>query len=472
MANCLSNAVWALQRRVLTCKGKQQPKPKPFALMNIGRAFKRRMKTFPNLEKQTQQHILELQKNPRKRAYIEKAIEQLSQGYVYKVPCKIKAFTKKEKTEIYEHDLAYDDDLIHYSDNEKGHIKDPRMVMPTEVTHRLQVSQFFGGDNEHIIINNVNETFGYTVVMKGLDTLQVGEALRGSWDFYAGQSPVCCLLDCSRFDAHVNTTTMRWAQSVYADMLDECYQIDAVKLLRDFEKLAISVHCPDGNVKVKTKKSVLPSGVPVTSTMAVLIVCGVLYKYRHWARFFDNGDDFGFIAPASVSTRLSKDLVKAFDDIGQEVIVEGSTTIFEKIKFCQMQPVWNGEQYTMTRGLEALQKDLFKMKRGLRRDVYIKAVSEGGKSLSSGIPVFQKFYDVLGRKLTKVKLSKWALDGGLKYWARFGEGKIRAVEDESRLSFARAYDISPNLQVEWETAFENGFMWKMKGYVSDTYGWR
>jgi hypothetical protein len=84
-------------------------------------------------------------------------------------------------------------------------------------------------------------------------------------------------------------------------------------------------------------------------------------------------------------------------------------------------------------------------------------VSLGGKHLTDGLPVFNKFYDYLGRGAGQRKLNKniasvydsgfWRMQHGMKYVGR-------QVTDDTRYSFWVAFGVTPEDQILLEKKFD------------------
>ena len=72
----------------------------------------------------------------------------------------------------------------------------------------------------------------------------------------------------------------------------------------------------------------------------------------------NNGDDCVVIMDRNSLQRFNSHLREWFLQMGFNLTVESTVRVLEKIKFCQCQPVFNGVEYVMVRGLvAALQKD-------------------------------------------------------------------------------------------------------------------
>ena len=145
--------------------------------------------------------------------------------------------------------------------------------------------------------------------------------------------------------------------------------------------------------------------------------------------------------------------------------VEKPVDVFEEIEFCQCHPVWNGEQWTMCRNLP---KVLFCDAAHIGRDeleisIIRSAMAESGMIWAKGIPVIPSFYQCLGRSgyrgsptAKQIKLREFLMRNSGTYWHSRGcDSGTQQVTSEARLSFYRAFGVSPSEQVALEQ-FYNG----------------
>jgi hypothetical protein len=75
-----------------------------------------------------------------------------------------------------------------------------------------------------------------------------------------------------------------------------------------------------------------------------------------------------------------------------------------------------------------------------------------GLALAGDMPVYNAFYEMIGRN-TRFRRSK-ELVRGVHYLARGMEGKRRPVSAVSRVSFFRAFDVTPEEQIALEALYD------------------
>lgn len=178
----------------------------------------------------------------------------------------------------------------------------------------------------------------------------------------------------------------------------------------------------------------------------------------------DDGDDCVIICERRNLRKLTELIPPHFLAAGFTMEVGGAVDIFEQIKFCQCQPVWNGVCYTMVRNpTKALSTDLCGTGRWVDDDVrrgIISLVGYGGGHLCTGIPVMQAFYQLL-RHGAPINEREFDDSGFGRMVMGYLHDKKRKVTDDpllrpitprSRVSFYLAFGILPDLQRALEHA--------------------
>jgi len=329
----------------------------------------------------------------------------------------------------------------------------PRMISPMDPIHRVKMARYFGCGNESIIVHYIDSLFRTPTVMKGLNLTEVASCCRMKWDKFS--DPVFVPLDCSRFDAHCNRHAYSHVERILSMFVHPGERGMAIKLIKDMRKLKYCLFTQDGWFKQTAPHCLLPSGCTITSLFAIVLVCSVLYRFHiiYGWEFIDMGDDFGIFMERTDVDKL-KEVESSFLGVGQEVVAEEPVDVFEQISFCQANPVFDGSKYKMVRSPFTCIKDCIKINTNITDDSWRKSVSIGGKILNSNIPFLFEFYDMIGRGASYTnKVSRIMTDGGMRFWLKgqdFKDIKDNTVSMESRLSFERAFGISPALQILFE----------------------
>lgn len=457
--SCLNTLSGATQRRVLTCKGKPQPYvPRYFVKTKLKRVWKPIL-----LERNTMDDVIEWQSEKRLKMAYRKAKSDYEDGVRFKVPLRIKIFTKEEKSErTLDPDLDYHlstEYFIKLFQSMEGDEKDSRVILPPDIIYRLLLSTYFGKPNEHRIVEELNKQIGYPAILKGYSPKQMGAIIKELWDSVGGDGEAIFVgLDCSRFDAHFNESA---ATYVY-DFLANMYPLDpeARRLLNLLFKVKLVGTTKEGFFTVRPKNHTLLSGVPITSIAAIIVVAGVLFDETGGAplvKFIDMGDDFGLIMHRSCYDIVDS-VLNAFREIGQEVVRESYSIVIEGIRFCQMMPleVSPGE-WIMVRDPQGLGKDFIKIKsdKDISRRDWAYSVAQCGLAWMGKTPIAAAHYRIFESLGKGGKYKPRSIVGGLGYYSRpsefVGSG---TVETCARLSFHRGTGIDPETQIAIETLLD------------------
>jgi hypothetical protein len=298
--------------------------------------------------------------------------------------------------------------------------------------------------------------------MKGYTTEELGRIVHAKWSRFS--KPVAVGFDASRFDQHVSKEALQWEHSIY-NRLFGCKRL--AKLLSWQVGDRGKARCPDGVIHYQ-RTGGRASGDMNTSLGNCLITCGLFWEFRRRYgldfELINNGDDCVIICEESRSHLL--ELVPDFFlTYGFTMVVEPTVHHLEQVVFCQMQPIYDGRVWLMVRQLSALDKDQacvqdIRSEKQFRK--WISAVGVCGLHLTAGIPVFQAFYKslIIDPDVGGVMNSPQFAQGGLYYWYRAKCSSPTPpvelhVSDEARVSFWRAFGLTPDEQVALEEWYAN-----------------
>lgn len=332
----------------------------------------------------------------------------------------------------------------------------PRVIQPRDPRYNLEVGRFLKKLEHQIFdaISAVND--GVPVVMKGHNAHGTAKWLRHKWDMF--RKPVAVGLDASRFDQHVSLDALKWEHSVYLDCFKGQDRVELARLLRwQLRNKGVGV-ATDGQIKY-TVEGCRMSGDMNTGLGNCLLMCAMVYAYcsekgiAH--QLANNGDDCVVIMESRDLAKFMDGLQLWFLEMGFTMKVEDPVNIFEKVEFCQTQPVWDGERWVMTRNpWKCIPKDLMTFLDVNRPKVaqgWMAAIGECGLSLSGGLPVLQEFYRALLRNGQIGGISKHpALESGFFRLARGMARSYRSVGACARVSFWEAFGILPSTQEQIE----------------------
>lgn len=341
----------------------------------------------------------------------------------------------------------------------------PRLIQPRSVVFNVALGRYTRSVEKGLYLAiadvwDVDE--GELVVMKGLGVVDVASQLRHKWLKY--HQPVAVGLDASRFDQHVSIDALKWEHAVYKSIFDGGPGSNDLKRLLK-EQLRNRGRAVVDGFKVDYEcEGCRASGDMNTGLGNCLIMSCLVWLYCREkgieASLANNGDDCLVFMDRRSLSRFSTGLDQWFLRMGFRMETEPPVFEFEGCEFCQCQPVWSGHEWVMVRNpLVALSKDVIAL--GLHDDSSYRkwcyAVGVGGGSLYGDLPLYRAFYNRLAEVGVRSRIDRslaYQSSGFfrmLSYQVRRTTGR-ECVLDECRLSFARAFGISPSLQVEWEKA--------------------
>lgn len=332
----------------------------------------------------------------------------------------------------------------------------PRLIQPRQPRYLLESGRY-NKPIEKKIFRAIDKVFNNVTVYKGLNMDQRGQELHKAWCKY--NKPVAIGIDASRFDQHVSNAALRWEHHRY----QKYYRGDSyfTRLCGLQRSNKCTGHVSDGWVKYHTIHNRM-SGDHNTTTGNVLIMCGAVFsyfrKYGIVASLVNDGDDCVIICERKHERLILNTLPSFFLELGFTMVVEPPVYVFERIEFCQAQPILtNRGTYRMVRSIDkAMSKDAVSLYpfegSGARR--WMAAVGQGGVALGSSIPIVQEYYACLHRNAKGANpLSHPTLVTGLFYCRQGMTGHYEDVTDESRLSFFLAFGVTPAEQIATEEYF-------------------
>jgi hypothetical protein len=299
---------------------------------------------------------------------------------------------------------------------------------------------------------------GEMVVMKGITGEEMASQLRYKWESF--HDPVALLLDASRFDQHVGVDALGYEHGTYLKIYKGSAHVRELRGLLKEQVHNDGVAFVDGfKIKYKTEgtrsSGDMNTGCGNCDIMSSLVRQFVKERGVH-AKFANNGDDCVVFVERRDLERFRTGLEEWFLDFGFNIKVEEPAFEFEHVEFCQMRPVWSGYEWVMCRSVRnAISKDTMCLgDKCAQYKQWIHAVGTAGRSLYGDMPIFSALYDrmVSEGEPSNVRYSNTARNTGLFIMAYNFRGRRCApsVSDDCRVSFAKAFGISPDQQVAIE----------------------
>jgi hypothetical protein len=337
----------------------------------------------------------------------------------------------------------------------------PRIIYPRNPRYNLAVGVYLKPIEHQVyhMIDKMFEALGCheSTVAKGHNFGRRARTLREKWEkFYC---PVALLFDAKRFDQHVSVEALEFEHSVYNMLYEQDPEL--ARLLRWQLDLRFFGRTDDGVVKLK-KRGGRCSGDMNTAMGNVVIMSMLFYQLLTQLgvafEFYDDGDDSVLIVEKQ-DVRLLQDAVPAFFlRHGFTMKMSAPREVFEQVEFCQTQPVFDGERWTMVRDPRtAIAKDTCSTlpceQRGVLQ-MWLRAVSDCGEAISGGLPVWDQFYRRYRELAAGAKPGEFPeLETGMARLAKGMRRRFRDTSPEARLSFHRAFGIEPWHQVLMERHF-------------------
>lgn len=371
----------------------------------------------------------------RKRTIYENAFRSLLIKPLNADDAKIKFFIKSEK-------------LVNKPNKELV----PRGISPRSPRYNAHLGPYIK-KVEKVIYKDINKLFGQITICKGLNSRQRGRALRANWDMF--DKPVAIGIDASRFDQHVSEQALKWEHSVYCTYFRHHPELEAL-LRRQLDNRFV---CYLQNHKIEfRRKGMRCSGDMNTSLGNCLLMSSMVHSYcrGRFTKFqlVNDGDDCVLFIESKELHKVAT-LHEFMTDFGFNIKIEEPQTIFEKVEFCQTQPVWTGEEWIMVRNPTiAMAKDTtthydIKDTSGYRK--WLRDVGMCGMSLTGGIPVMQDYYNLLIEAgLERKNKPERMPETGMEFLARGMNREYREPTVEARVSYWRAFGLCPNRQVQYE----------------------
>lgn len=337
----------------------------------------------------------------------------------------------------------------------------PRVIQPRSFRYGAAL----GKNIKHVekpLFKIIDKIFGGPTVLKGYDCIGMGKALHDMWEQF--DNPVAIGLDASRFDQHCSLEILEWEHSIWRMLVANKKETSAL--------LKMQLHnvgrgyLDDGKIKYQTRGCRM-SGDMNTSSGNCLIMCALVWVYLKSLniskfRLANNGDDCVVIFESS-NLKSVTNLDSWFTQMGYTMKVEPPVFDFERIQFCQTNPVWDGIGYRMSRDPRiSLSKDLtstLDLSNSRTLALWHDAMNKGGIALTAGLPIFKQFYNMFPLSNIKMGVNETTLNdvysSGLWRLAPLTPQQAREVTPRARYSFWLAFGILPDHQILLERRFNS-----------------
>lgn len=329
----------------------------------------------------------------------------------------------------------------------------PRIISPRDPRYNLTLGRYIK-PIEGYLYKMLNDMCGGRTVMKGLNSIDTASAIRQAWDEF--EDPVAVGLDAKRFDQHTHTAALTFERLVYLLFFHGVEREELAELLSWQKESECRGYTPEGFVKFVMK--IRASGDMNTGLGTCLIACSLLYSYLqsrdiNW-RLINNGDDCLIIVNRRDLRHLDG-LFKYCKRAGYWMEIEEPVDDFEKIVFCQCQPVETGAGWRMVRQFpHSLGKDLVSVLPLTTKRAWGKWATDVGNcgvALNAGVPILQAYYSNIRRQGDgSFGDHPYLARSGLHYQSRGMSREEAVITEGARFSFWKAFGVSPYEQMAIE----------------------
>lgn len=332
----------------------------------------------------------------------------------------------------------------------------PRLISPRSPRFNCELGPYTIAC-EHKSYAVFAELFGMPCIMKGRNMTQRAQVLRAMWDAF--EDPVFIGADASRFDQHTGVLPLKFDHDVIMSHFPEDRHL--AWLLSKQLSNRLRSYTTDGRLTANLG-AMRMSGDMNTALGNCVISAGMI-----WMRLKElgikayavvDGDDNGVICERKDADAYRRGAHEWFLRYGYNMVMEDTVDVFERIIFCQTQPVCVDGDWRMVRDpRKAINSDLSGYAKCNKPDYFRRLIYEVGSAglcLASGVPVLQSFYLMAMangvKPLKKGRLVEMQLHGW-HHMARLEGMKVAThVMPSTRWSFYRAFGIAPAEQLALE----------------------
>lgn len=370
----------------------------------------------------------------RKRAIYQRAVDSLTQRELTIADSYVSTFLKAEKVNF----SAKVDPA-------------PRAIQPRSSRYTAKVGVYLKRFEKRVLAAFRRE-FRYPVILKGYNAQDVGHWMSQHWAAF--DKPVAVGLDASRFDQHVSRAALEFEHSFY----NMAFRSDELRKLLTWQLRNRGIaRVPGWRFDYTVDGCRMSGDINTGLGNCIIMTCIVIGYCEYYGlkfRLANNGDDCVLFVEEGDLPWL-RGLDSWFYSFGFSLTREAPVRTLEQVVFCQAQPVFTSTGWRMVRDPRtAMSKDCVSLV-GWDTDADIRAwaaaISSCGLSLTRGVPVWEEWYRQLarlGEGADRVGVQERVNECGMYYMSY---GVIGGeVSDEARVSFWRAFGITPDLQMSLE----------------------
>ena len=434
--HCLKNLKRGLVERVF-CVEKEgrlvrTPQPKPGAFASLSPFRKAVCEKVGVSQRLGYDGFLSYYSGAKLRTYT-RAVESLHITPVSERDSHLTTFVKAEKISTSKGDPA------------------PRVIQPRNPRYNVELGRFLR-HLEGRLMKAVDAVFGETTCIKGYTADEVGGIFKQKWDRF--DKPVAIGLDASRFDQHCSVEALQFEHGFYRALYPGSKVLNQLLEWQLHNKG--KGYVPDGCITYR-KEGCRMSGDINTSLGNYLLMCSMVYGFMRYCGINEYslancGDDCVLIVEKRCLKQVQAKLPGYFLNLGYTMKVEKPVYQLEEVEFCQAHPVCFQGGWKMVRNVRtAMSKDAHCVNNIAdmqTRRAWSNAQHVGGRALSAGIPVVDKFYSRFVLYDPPKKHQRIDTVTNVHKWR--GAGGVYDITPESRASFWQAFKLTGDEQLALE----------------------
>nr|AYP71798.1 RNA-dependent RNA polymerase [Penicillium brevicompactum ssRNA virus 1] len=343
----------------------------------------------------------------------------------------------------------------------------PRMIFPRSPRYNLRLASWLK-PFEHwlwgrLLGRHLFDTGEGRVVAKGLSPRRRANLIRRK--FGALEDCVVVEVDGKAFEAHVGIDQLREEHSIYSAAFGG--EPALMSLLGHQLRLKGTLSC---GAKFSREGGRASGDFNTGMGNSIIMLCTVgaamrrLYSGLPWDILVDGDNALLFVR--GCDSHLLESLPGIVEaSSGHELAVEKQVRVFEEIRFGQSAPIelGQGRGMTMVRDFRKVISNATASHRWLREPRFatrwLSGVSACELSLARGVPILQSFSVALYRRFGGISFPEFPFEDYLAMGSWFAsEDDVLEVSEESRLSFERAFGVSPDVQISMERDLERRVM--------------
>lgn len=369
-----------------------------------------------------------------RRKIYRRAADSLKAKPLLRSDAFVKAFVKSEKLQIKENN------------------KDPRMIQARSVRFNLSLAQFSRA-LEHKLYQ-MRDTDGTRLVAKGQNMRARAATLKQIWEKY--EQPAALSLDLSRWDKHCNVELIKVMHKFYLTALPDAEH--QALLTAQLKNVGVTTN----GVWYKRPGGVMSGDMTTALGNCILLIIiqltfrkDFLSKQPHlkpWS-LYDDGDDHVIIGEKSVLELIKAPMEEWFNLVGHKMTVDGHTTNFNQITFCQHKPLQHHGLLEMMPNPSKVLATAMIVPGAKDATVYLPEVWAARALLHQGQPILGPFFRILSKRFPPGSM-RWGNQlTGLEFQMRMDRRTKLTLEDvevDTRAMVEEMWNISPEDQVQLE----------------------